>query len=538
MLTIATLLTSLTILYSNMAVASVSVSGIINSDTVWTKASSPYSLTGNVLVNSGVRLTVEPGVVVNLNGFYIMVNGTLQARGTSGDRVVFNGEGSITFTQSSISWNEQAGSGCIIEYANLDSAQIGISSVSPKIISSSIKTLTLSGSPTVSNNIIHSGVFLSSESQPQITGNTITGLFQVSYSSAGSPVISHNTINSGITIGGQGTGSVSISYNTIKGEINAQGVRVFIQNNAINGKISISGGTSSSAAATITDNTISASETAIDIAIGLVSDTHAIILNNRITAGDTGINIGPGMTTTFYGGVNNATIIGNTISGCQTAAILVASSSTQGGHTPRPNTATIEKNTLTSNNYGVKSMGTAYIRGNMITGNHVGVYGGSLVQYNTITNNDYGILASSNIAHNNIHNNILYNIHLGNTELGFAQTSNVNAANNWWGTTDPSAIKASIFDFEEDFTLGKVTFEPFLSQPELEATPESFESTPINVPTPAPSQSPTAPPNQTPTPTTTPNPLSEQTLLAIIGAAIAVIVLGAGLALTVHLAKK
>ena len=72
------------------------VSSIIASDTTWTKANSPYNLVGNVLVNNGVTLTIEPGVTVNLNSYYIMVNGTLTARGTSDDQIRFNG-GSITF---------------------------------------------------------------------------------------------------------------------------------------------------------------------------------------------------------------------------------------------------------------------------------------------------------------------------------------------------------------------------------------------------------------------------------------------------------
>ena len=58
------------------------VTGVIDSDTEWTKEYSPYTLTGNILVSKGVTLTIEDGTTINLNGRYIMVNGTLAAKGT------------------------------------------------------------------------------------------------------------------------------------------------------------------------------------------------------------------------------------------------------------------------------------------------------------------------------------------------------------------------------------------------------------------------------------------------------------------------
>ena len=67
-----------------------SVTGIIATDTTWTQADSPYTLIGNILVNNGATLTIQPGTTVNLGSYYLMVNGTLSVIGDSGNPVTFN----------------------------------------------------------------------------------------------------------------------------------------------------------------------------------------------------------------------------------------------------------------------------------------------------------------------------------------------------------------------------------------------------------------------------------------------------------------
>jgi len=75
----------------------VNVSGPIIANTTWTAANSPYILTGVVIVNEGVTLTVEPGVVVMGNtdlGF--VVNGHLQATGTPTHPITFTSSANST----------------------------------------------------------------------------------------------------------------------------------------------------------------------------------------------------------------------------------------------------------------------------------------------------------------------------------------------------------------------------------------------------------------------------------------------------------
>jgi hypothetical protein len=98
------------------------------------------------------------------------------------------------------------------------------------------------------------------------------------------------------------------------------------------------------------------------------------------------------------------------------------------------------------------------------------------IQNNTITYNSVGIYvyitnydASPTIIYNNIQDNSDYNIQLDeDTE------NHINAAYNWWGTTDISAVNQTIYDFKYDFNLANVNFVPFLTEP----NPEEM-STPI-----------------------------------------------------------
>ena len=61
-----------------------SVSGVISTDTTWSVANSPYIVTSDVLVQIGVTLTIEPGVIVKFDsGISIIVDGTLVSQGES-----------------------------------------------------------------------------------------------------------------------------------------------------------------------------------------------------------------------------------------------------------------------------------------------------------------------------------------------------------------------------------------------------------------------------------------------------------------------
>lgn len=68
------------------------ITGSVTSNTIWTAANNPYVIVNSIEVNSGVTLTIEPGVIVKFNsGRYLHVRGTLNANG-----VTFTGNAGVT----------------------------------------------------------------------------------------------------------------------------------------------------------------------------------------------------------------------------------------------------------------------------------------------------------------------------------------------------------------------------------------------------------------------------------------------------------
>jgi len=149
--------------------AATSVNGLISVDTTWSKNSSPYILSGPIGIQANVTLTIEPGVEVNFNKYFIQVNGTLHACGIEDHEIYFyTSSFSDFFVNQRIEFcNTSANSdanctGCLVDHAIFNSVTVSVQGGSPKISNSEFKNLSNTGinvdagSPQIINNTFHS----------------------------------------------------------------------------------------------------------------------------------------------------------------------------------------------------------------------------------------------------------------------------------------------------------------------------------------------------------------------------------------------
>lgn len=457
---------SVFIIYIENIHAADSFHGIITSSATWTKANSPYTFDGPTAIERDVTITIEPGVTINLNGFYIQVNGTLIAKGTENEKIYFN-NGKISYTAVANGWNEQTGSGSIFEYTVTDSLETG---VSLKITKNTFNTLSVGGSSLVTDNTIKS---LYAGGTSTVMNNEITETCRVGESaqvesnnvdtrlifiSGVNAEVSNNKISDGIHCDIAG-GHVQIAYNEINNKndyplILVTGAEADISNNNLLGdnrpvgmRISGSFHSSITTRVTITDNQVSKCTTGIS-----VSNCYAEITRNDIYNNDVGIHVS--VTSSF------------------------------GLPPPGTNLMNIEQNTIAENSIGVE------------------------YQPDQLT---------AIFAYNNIQDNSDYNFKLIDSVV------DVNVAYNWWGTTDAEQISQKIYDQEWDFNLGRVDFNPILTSPITHTTPmPTTTPTPIAPITPTPIATPTSTPFNEPQQT-------EQEIIIGVVIAVAVIVAGLGL---------
>jgi len=351
------------------------VSGIITSNTTWTKENSPYILTGNVLVYYGVTLTIEHGVTINFDDYYIMVNGTLCAQGSISDNIYFK-SGGIIFTRYSNGWNDSTGSGCIIENAIFNLTSI-TSDNSLKISNNFIinSSISVGDSSIISNNYIKG--YISAGNLSTITNNNITGDVSVGSTS----LISYNILTGGITAGN----SSIVSNNTIikPTGLYTSSIAIDVGNSAIVSNNTVEGNVYARSAL-ISNNTIIGGGMGMDFwgrstyplsAIYILGSSK--VSNNNITSKGDGYGI------TIEVG-SNASICNNLISGFYYGIDAAG-------------TAIIEKNRVIKNDGGGIAIGkmpysysgwlgdgNIVIRDNIIANNGLGIGG-------PVPNTNYGI---------------------------------------------------------------------------------------------------------------------------------------------------
>jgi hypothetical protein len=466
---LAIILISNLVLLSNFQLgqvqASETVNGIITSDTTWTSVHSPYTFTGPVAVNAGVTLTIEAGTIVNLGKYYLQVNGTLQTLSSQDSKVQFNG-GEIIFTQISNGWNDQSGTGCKIENAVLNQTPV-YSRVALKIVNCKTnEEINVWGEnirkSLILNNIIDGSLYAENA---DILNNQINH----SINAKNSQIIGC-TVFGGIT-----GGSLSITDCVVNGQ----------------STIDITGD------ATITNCTISGGGVASDM-LGRVESEYATVTINDGSIKITGSSISGDLkiqestnnqnceisNNKFSGlisveGLGQIILYGNQVEGIirvSGSTVIIQNNAALGISFDGTSIVACDNTVCNASNYYVginaRTQGSAIIERNLIFNTNNGICcasQGITIRNNTIKDNDVGINIEHfgvTISNNNFENN-KYSIFMS----GIAGSYDVEATNNYWGTTDKTNIDNSIFDYYDDSYLAKVNYLPLLSQQNPQAMP-------------------------------------------------------------------
>jgi len=492
----------LLLLFSTTLRSQTEVSGIISSDTTWILSGSPYIVIGNVLVNSGVTLTIEPEVSVKFNtDKSVQINGTLVARGTSESNITFTSNqsmqtpgdwGNIYFTDSStdavFDGSGNYISGSILEYSVLKygggdgtTGVIKVDAASPFINYCDIEN-------NRGNGIFGSVDVLLKVENSNVINNEMSGIYISNIE--GMLYVKNCMVNR------NGQNGVAHWYESLS-VLNTE-----LANNSADGIYHYSRYETDGGVVEIVDNSITQNGGyGINIHQESFNCSFFIKNNSIINNGAGGIRSKPD------GGQGPGSMMsGNIIAHNGGDGIY---SQTWGMETK------LEKNIVAENaGYGIYGefyqTGTpGIIRNNIVTGNRDGVYAFSYSYWNTFSYDDSTIISNNTVYRNGTngincygaadvdHNTIFFNNALGdnipviyfsegyhainhNTIVDKGQAYNLynnnpsnspttNAENNWWSTTSDSVIQAKIYDWNDDASLSIVDYSPYLTSPDTSA---------------------------------------------------------------------
>ncbi len=462
------------------------VGGLIDTNTTWDLAGSPYIVTSPVLVMAGVTLTVDPGVTVKFNSHKAMqIEGQLHAVGSAGSPITITSSAAapapgdwdyIVFTDTSddavydVSGNYVSGSTLqyvTIEYAGGASVDkngaVRLDAAAPYFEHCTIRQSASGGihayngpadlvlkvrHSTISDNA-GTGIRMIAGAYVEITDNTITN-----------NVFSSSSLGGGIRVD---TTSNLISRNIIRGnnsDWSGSGIQV------LNGDSTITDNE-------ITDNSIWNCPNCWGNAALNATGDPVEISGNLVANNDTGA--------IWVTSANNVTILENMLIDNQGKALSLdcytfweCANGTIARNILSDNTTGIDQGAFTAYRYtNLTVNNNAILRNsaldrvalrNQFIGNNAD---GSVYSANTITGNmALGAPGSQCIVSieglpvfidNNIFNNSSYALSNINTQ----GSANLNAENNWWGTASSPAIQALIHDYFDDTALGMVDFNPY-----------------------------------------------------------------------------
>ncbi|MDA9327927.1 Ig-like domain-containing protein [Flavobacteriaceae bacterium] len=436
------------ILVTTVGFSQTDVSGALSSDTTWSLSNSPIILTGNVLVPNGVTLTIEAGVTVRINSEkYLKVQGSLIAIGTESNKIIFTSNESspakgdwdkiwLASTSTSFDGSDNYVSGtifnhCIISYADeglrLDDSSFYLVNSELTENNKGINFRKVINSVIDNNNFNNNGSGTSTSA-----GTEDNGIGSFTFTKFLNNTFKNNT-GDGLSFGGYRNNA---NNNLIKNNISI--------NNGGNGFYFGWGDVVRGFADNTIDGNIIYNNSGNGITVG--RDSNIIKKNFIVNNEGSGINISG---TYIYEGltIENNIISGNLGYGLDLTSntnslIRYNSILNSGGNSENPSLG-IPNSYIISNN-------------NTITYNTIYASENSAIELrygpNTFNNNNF-ISTKGNYIF----------------KLLTENNSDINAENNYWGTSTESEIQSVIYDNSDDFELGAVEYTPFLTSPNTDA---------------------------------------------------------------------
>jgi hypothetical protein len=449
-------------LSSSLMNAQTNVSGRISTDTTWTLANSPYIVTGNILVDTGVTLIIEPGVIVKFNSKLSMqINGTLLAKGTSSNK--------ITFTSNT---TQTAGAWGYIYFSELSADAVYENDIHGEYLTGNLLEYCIieyAGGSNVSDNgalRLKTHPFIN---HCNISNNSATGVN--SFGAEGNFKICNSVIElnpSGICVCAAYYGSTMIHYNVIRKNKTGEFGGIYI--------------TTDYKGSIIVSNNLVMSNS-FGISCDVLSNDSYIYIYNNIIMGNYAPNTGGGIGAEGYNtNIYNNLVIFNTsdyvagISGGNSIhnniiADNISYSNCAGYNSNRGITTTFSKNQIIRNaaKNNVAIMLYQYNNDNII--HNTIAFNKGTDTANFQDRDIYSRMSSPILSYNNIFDNAV------DYELFLGYAGGANAAHNWWGTSDDQEIQNKIFDWFDYDQDSIVNYSSYLTSPDTIAP----ISPPVNV---------------------------------------------------------